>query len=125
MRFPTCARSLIALLVVLAKSQVSLAESPFPMGMNLSGTADWSTEIVFVDAFKISRPWISQKEGAPWGQGGDLAVNERGWVTKLAAKQTAETLMYVDIGNHYPGGEYVCMFEGKGDVQFGGAASGK
>src|SRR5438552_7413096 len=111
MRFATCARSLITLLVVLAKSQVSVAESPFPMGMNLAGTADWSTEIVFVDAFKISRPWISQKEGAPWGQGGELAVNERGWVTKLADKQSAETLMHVDIGTHYPGGDYVCLFD--------------
>lgn len=125
MRFATCVRSVIALLVAFATSQVSVAASPFPMGMNLSGTADWSTEIVFVDAFKISRPWISQKEGAAWGQGGDLAVSERGWVTKLADKQTAETLMYVDIGNHYPGGEYVCLYEGKGEIQFGGSAQGK
>src|SRR5436309_840059 len=78
------------------------AEPPFPLGMNLAGVADWSTEIIFVDAFKVSRPWISQKEGAQFGMGGDLAVNERGWVTRLNPQQFAEALIHVDIGDHYP-----------------------
>lgn len=95
------------------------------MGMNLAGTADWSSEIVFVDAFKISRPWISQKEGAPFGAGGDLAVNERGWITKLDDKQFGEALLHVDIENHYPKGKYVCLFDGKGELEFSHAAQGK
>ena len=101
------------------------AASPFPMGMNLAGTADWSSEIVFVDSFKISRPWISQKEGAAFGAGGPLEVNDRGWVTKLADGQFAEALLHVDIENHYPGGKYVCLFDGKGELQFSNAARGR
>ena len=101
------------------------AEPAFPMGMNLAGVADWSTEIIFVDAFKVSRPWISQKEGAQFGMGGDLAVNERGWVTKLNPQQFAEALIHVDIGEHYPGGKYVCLFDGEGEIEFSNAAQAR
>lgn len=101
------------------------ADPPFPMGMNLAGIADWSSEIVFVDAFKASRPWTSQKEGAGYGQGGPLPLSPRGWPTKLADGQFAEALIYMDIANHYPGGAYVCLFEGKGELEFSNAASGK
>jgi hypothetical protein len=30
-----------------------------PLGTNLNGIADWSTELAFVDGFKMSRAWIS------------------------------------------------------------------
>src|SRR5262249_54920496 len=87
-----CLRSLRALAIgILCTAVAIVAPGPaaaadpatFPLGMNLAGVADWSSEIIFVDAFKVSRPWISQKEGAQFGMGGDLATNERGWVTKL------------------------------------------
>ena len=102
----------------------SFADTPFPMGMNLAGIADWSSEIVFVDAFKVSRPWTSQKEGAAFGMGGDLAVNDRGWIKALADKQFGEALIHVDIGKNYPDGKYICTFEGKGEVTFSNAAKG-
>jgi len=53
------------------------------LGMNLSGPADYMTELPFVDAFKTSRPWISQREGAGWEQGPPLSLDTRGWVTAL------------------------------------------
>ena len=59
---------------------------PFPMrgeaaaqprlGINLPGPADWSTELPFVDVFRQSRVWISQKQGASWGKGPELALDE-------------------------------------------------
>jgi hypothetical protein len=96
------------------------------MGMNLAGIADWSSEIIFVDAFKASRPWSSQKDvpGAAYGSGGPLDLDARGWPRKLADKQFAEALIYMDIGNHYPGGAYVCLFDGKGELEFSNAAQG-
>jgi hypothetical protein len=101
------------------------ADTPFPLGMNLAGIADWSSEIIFVDAFKASRPWTSQKDGAKFGEGGPLDVDEHGWVKKLADKQFAEAMLHVDIGGHYPGGKYVCLFDGKGELEFSNAATGK
>ena len=32
------------------------------LGINLAGPADWNTELPFVDAFRLSRAWISQKK---------------------------------------------------------------
>ena len=101
------------------------ADPPFPMGMNLAGVADWSSEIIFVDAFKASRPWTSQKEGAGFGEGGPLELDDRGWPKKLADRQFAEALIHMDIGSHYPGGKYVCQFDGKGEIEFSNAAQGK
>ena len=99
----------------------SSADYP-PLGVNLSGVRDWSTEFVFLDAFKSARPWISQKKGAGWGQGGPLAVNARGFVEELAPGQFAETLMFVEQDGKYAGGEYVFSCEGAGSWEFAGAA---
>lgn len=93
-----------------------------PLGLNLAGLADWSTELVFTDAFKTARPWVSQADGKPWGQGGPLALDARGFVTSLKPGQAAETLLYVDQQGHYPAGEYVCTWAGRGELQFGQAA---
>ena len=59
--------------------------------MNLSGPADWNTELPFVDVFRLSRTWISQKEGQPWGKGPELKVDEHGWIKQLEEGCFAET----------------------------------
>lgn len=57
---------------------LSLGAEPAPpqsrLGMNLSGIVDWNTEHAFVDVFRLSRQWISQKKGEPWGKGPKLEV---------------------------------------------------
>ena len=53
------------------------------LGMNLAGPCDWTTEYPFVDVFRMSRKWISQKKGADWGKGPELDRDENGWVRKL------------------------------------------
>lgn len=130
MRLATLGRALSAGLLVAAvacsgPAPTAAADPPFPLGMNLAGVADWSSEIVFADAFKASRPWTSQKEGADFGQGGDLAQDTRGWITRLNDKQFGEALIYMDIGGHYPGGKYVCLFDGNGELEFSNAAQGR
>jgi hypothetical protein len=113
----------IAFIIWLAVRPTRAAAAPThpPLGINLSGVVDWSSEIVFVDAFKSSRPWLSQAQGKPFGQGGELALDEQGNVTSLREGQWAEALMYVDIGSHYPGGKYILTYEGEGEVQIGGS----
>jgi len=91
------------------------------LGMNLAGLTDWNTELPFVDAFRTSRPWISQRKGAGWGKGPELDLDDRGWVKRLAPDCWAETLMRTIKGGHYPGGKYLALYEGKGQIDFGGA----
>ena len=92
------------------------------LGINLSGPADWNTELPFVDVFRFSRNWVSQRKGAPWGQGPKLSVDERGWVTKLETDCWAETLLCTIDGGHYPAGEYAVLYDGDGSLEFNNAS---
>lgn len=88
-----------------------------PLGTNLAGVVDWTTQQPFVDVFKTARPWISQREGAAWGEGGPLALTPEGWVASLEAGQYAETLMYTS-DPAYPAGEYILLYKGEGTLVF-------
>lgn len=88
------------------------------LGMNLAGPADWMTELPFVDVFRNSRPWVSQKQGAGWGQGPELALDEFGWVKKLGPGCYAETMLCTISGGHYPAGTYTVLYEGQGKLDF-------
>jgi hypothetical protein len=92
------------------------ASSVARVGMNLSGPADYNTEQPFVDVFRFSRPWISQKEGSPWGEGPTLDLDEYGWVKRLEVGCSAETLLCTIEGGHYPSGRYTVLYEGEGKL---------
>ena len=101
-------------------AQVIPPPQPLPpqsrLGMNLAGPADWNTELPFADLFHFSRTWISQKEGAAWGQGPALSLDEHGWVKTLEPDCFAETPLLTDMKGQFPHGHYVCLYEGKGDI---------
>jgi hypothetical protein len=86
------------------------------LGINLSGPCDWNSEVPFVDVFRLSRTWISQQNGAAWGAGPALDLDEHGWVKSLASDCAAEAFMCTIPGGHFPMGQYVCLYEGEGDV---------
>jgi hypothetical protein len=87
------------------------------VGINLSGIVDWNTEHPFVDVFRLSRVWISQTKGESWGKGPALDLDQHGWVRRLQTDCFAETLLLT--GGHAPVGEYVCLYDGEGEVDFG------
>ena len=89
------------------------------LGINLAGPADWMTELPFVDVFRTSRPWISQKKGSGWGQGPELALDEFGWVKRLEHGCYAEAMLCTISGGHYPAGTYTVLYEGEGGLDFG------
>ncbi len=93
------------------------------LGINLAGPADWSTELPFNDVFRLSRVWISQRQGEAWGKGPKLQLDERGWVTRLEDGCYAETPLCTIEGGHYPAGRYTVTYEGEGTLDFWGAAS--
>jgi len=93
------------------------------LGINLAGPADWNTELPFVDVFRLSRTWISQKKGQAWGKGPKLSLDQHGWVKRLESDCWAETLMCTIDGDHYPSGRYTVIYDGVGTLAVSGAAS--
>ena len=100
---------LAALLLLAPIGSVAYAAEPPNLGINLSGVVDWSSEIVFVDAFRAARAWISQAAGKPWGQGGELEVDEAGQVKSLRPGQYAETIVYTGFEKRFPAGKFTCL----------------
>jgi hypothetical protein len=114
---------------VLLPSEISAQPRP-ALGINLAGPADWNTELPFADVFRLSRQWISQREGEAWGKGPPLDLDERGWVKRLAPGCFAETPLCTIDGGHYPSGEWTVLWEGEGTVELSkgkvvSSASGK
>ena len=104
--------------LVLMVATVASAAAPRPaLGINLAGPADWNTELPFVDVFRLSRAWISQREGAGWGQGPALELDEHGWIRRLEPGCFAETPLCTIEGGHYPSGEWTVLWDGKGTVE--------
>jgi hypothetical protein len=117
---------IIFLALIMFVSCAFASQSPVPnarLGMNLSGPSDWNTELPFVDIFHFEREWISQKLGAGWGEGPKLALDAHGWVRRLDPGCSAETILCTIDGGHYPSGAYAVLYDGKGRLNYGGAAS--
>ncbi|MFD0672403.1 sugar-binding protein [Cohnella sp. GCM10027633] len=81
-----------------------------PLGMNLSGVADWGTQQPFKDVFKSARGW--NNDAADPG----LDLDENGWVKSLGAGQTAYALLLV--GDFYEEADYVVLYDGEGELSF-------
>src|SRR5438552_222421 len=114
---------LTLVMVACAAITVSAAER-MPLGTNLSGMDDWSTEFTFVDAFKNSRPWFSGTT-TTWQDQRTLDLDEHGWVRSLAPGQVARTLMFWDLSRApggYPAGRYVISYEGRGTLAYAPSA---
>ena len=95
-----------------------------PVGTNLSGMDDWSTEITFVDAFRNSRPWYSRTQTVGQDQR-PLDLDAHGWVRSLLPGQWAATLMFWDLSTapgQYPAGQYTVIYAGSGTLAYGGSA---
>ncbi len=116
---------LVAGLLAVASVATASAAEPPPaeatparsrLGINLSGCADWNTEHPFVDVFRLSRRWISQREGEAWGKGPELERDANGWIKRLEPGCRAETPILT--AGHAPSGEYVCLYDGDGELDF-------
>lgn len=93
-----------------------------PLGTNLNGISDWSGEWAFVDAFKMSRPWVSGSS-SEWDDGRDFDLDEHGWVKSLQSDQIARTLMFVTEDGRYPSGQYIVLYDGSGTIEYWAGAT--
>ncbi|GEM_PF-6653940 len=86
-----------------------------PLGINLTtaGLSNNTPEIVFKDLFKQSGPWTTT----------DLQPLTPDGTPIPAPGQAAWTQMCRSLYGHYPGGTYICLYEGSGLVQFGSDAT--
>jgi hypothetical protein len=104
-----------------------------PIGTNLSGIQDWSSEYVFVDAFKQCREWIPHEYGssAPWSSGVTVPLGPKGYPLEIPydngvnPPQAIRTLMFFgNLENKYPSGYYRLIASGTGQIRLKFAASG-
>ena len=109
------------------------AQASKPIGINLSSMHDYSTELVFTDAFKQCREWISYNADGtgPWGTNVELALSDNGFPLEIPYSdgvnppQRARTLMLWDLpAGSFPVGMFRLIVEGQGRVRLRFGASG-
>lgn len=104
-----------------------------PLGTNLGLVTDFSTQLPFVDAFKMARPWIPNCVNTGPNPDPDcvIEVDENGWVTALSTPEDEPILTSVTTflllgdagGLNHVGGEYIVLYEGEGTIEYGIGAS--
>jgi len=92
------------------------------VGVNLDGASDWMRPWMFVDAFKQARAWTGGENAALGTSLGALRLDDRGNVISLRPGQSAYTYLFTDSKGHYPGGRYVALFAGRGELRWSGDA---
>ncbi|PSB00938.1 cellulose-binding protein [Merismopedia glauca] len=107
-----------------------------PVGINLGGITYYSTDFPFINAFKNADKWRTVCVNTDPGCTGSqftkeenlLQVDRNGWVKSLPTREDSpiytrvRTFLFADVGNRYPGGQYVVLYKGEGKFSYGGAA---
>ncbi len=88
-------------------------------GINFYAPKDWNRMQPLLNIMKLSRPWISQNDST-WDTQQPLEVDERGYVKRLAPGQWAATVMLTEVGDNFPGGSYIFLYEGEGEFAWKG-----
>lgn len=109
------------------------AQSNRPVGINLSGVSDYSTEFVFADAMKQCREWIpfNADGSGPWDTGLDVPLSAGGYPTHVPfddgvhPPQKLRTLVLWDLPpESFPRGLFRLVVTGKGQVRLRFGANG-
>jgi hypothetical protein len=90
------------------------------VAMNVSGTQDWSTEWDFVDAFKMSRTWLTNEVGSyGWEthMQDEMPVDASGWPLYLPFTASDGNDHYAHtIVPAFVSGDYTLIVEGTGHI---------
>ncbi|SMY06891.1 calcium-binding protein [Flavimaricola marinus] len=108
--------------------ETGLADPSLALG--LSGIADWSTQVPFIDQMKSARPWVGHEPGQ-WGAwdiarleaGGYLGPD--GWPLALPdGVEALEAFVLTDQPAEFTSiaGRYIVRWRGEGDFEVGGIA---
>ena len=104
------------------------------LGTNLAGFADWSSQMPFVDLFKMSRMWLTQCQywvahpdpgcTGQWdtGEQAQLDLDEHSWVKSLPKSEDAPIFTtvatYWAMYPQFKGGRYVVLYDGEGTLNY-------
>jgi hypothetical protein len=94
------------------------------LGINLAGLHYYATEYPFVDAFKLSQPFLHQS-ATSWSVDEPLELRPDGYPARLRPGRFAGTLIFRDIPTYFPTGEYTCLYDGQGEIELDFAATVK
>jgi hypothetical protein len=100
-------------------STVPVSATPFPMGTNLAGIADWSTQYPFLNYVKNSRAWITRGTTV-WDteERRKLSLDADGWVKSLTGGSFTSVGTF--IPNDEQGRRFVVLYEGEGTLEYNG-----
>ena len=111
---------------------ISFSQINRPIGTNLAGVVDYSTELVFTDAFKQCREWTTYNHDGtgPWDTGAEVPKLSNGYPVEvpfdggIGTAQTVRALMLWDLGEATPTGLYRLIVKGSGEISLHFGASG-
>jgi len=97
-----------------------------PIGTNLAGISDWSSELTFVDLMKSSRNWINHEgSGSSWSSGVSIPLDSNGYPFEIPynnginpPQYTRTILLHNSLQNLYPSGNYRLIVNGTGKIRF-------
>jgi hypothetical protein len=129
----TCAVGLMALL--LSSWPCASAENGARLGTNLTEVNDYSNQLPFIDAFKQSRDWYTQRDGTfDTNEAGRLQLDANGWLRTLspssgaAVQYTRVCTLVFSMGSvvggpqdgklPYPAGDWTVRFDGRGSLSY-------
>lgn len=93
------------------------------IGVNAADFTYYSSELVFANLFLGCSEWIPQLvHGGPWNTGASFPQRPDGYPASLASGQAVATMMMSGSAN-YPGGPYVVLWDGDGDIELSWDAS--
>ena len=124
------------LVAVIAVAPCACAQaSNARLGSNLSGVTDYSSQLPFLDAFKQSREWYTQRDGSfDTGEAARLQLDANGWLKTLsptvgpAVQYTRVCTLVFSMGAvvggpqagklPYPPGDWTVRFDGRGSLSY-------
>lgn len=123
------------LMVLLLAVPCAMAQNNARLGTNLSEVTDYSSQLPFIDAFKQSRDWYTQRDGSfDTNEAARLQLDVSGWLRTLAptagaaVQYTRVCTLVFSMGSvaggpqagklPYPAGDWTVRFDGRGSLNF-------
>lgn len=108
----------------------------YPVGINIGINRYWSSQVIFVDAFKASSMWIPNisdsthpSYNSVWDTDVDIPLDARGYPLEIpytptsgewaGVPQRVSSVIWGGMEGHFPTGTYTLIFEGTGRMTVG------